>query len=59
MQWKSMLWWMGAVLLLACLLSSNRARSQDLEFLGMPSDENRMVISVEKETAFSKTVLSI
>jgi hypothetical protein len=30
MQWNRMLWWMGAVLLLACLLLSNRTISQDI-----------------------------
>ncbi len=60
MQWKSMLWWMGAVLLLACLLSSNKSRSQDMEFLKVPLEENKVVFSIGKAAYLvNKTVRSI
>lgn len=49
MQYNRMLWWMGAVLLLACLLLSNRTMSQDITDTRDASGGKKSLIVVEKK----------
>ena len=48
MQWNKMLWWMGAVLLLACLLLSKRSMSQDEKAAETKPAERMYLTVVEK-----------
>lgn len=50
MQWNRMLWWMGAVLLLACLLLSNRTKSQDITVIPQAAEAKKPMVVREKET---------
>lgn len=49
MQYNRMLWWMGAVLLLACLFLSNRVMSQDISVAQGAADGKTPRVVVEKD----------
>ena len=48
MQWNKMLWWMGAILLLACLLLSRRTISQEMIVCETVDGDGRLVALEEK-----------
>jgi len=50
MQWNRMLWWMGAVLLLACLILSKRTMSQDIAVAPNAVEEKKPLVAGKNGT---------